>query len=181
MRVEQRDFRSGAAPDTQSRRRRGLQSMQSPSPSTRCPADRPLPGWTRTNNPSVNSRMLCQLSYRGLTTTRLRTIAAWSAYVVFRSQLLHGLINSGPYAIGLPAQPPRQRAVPGDRAASAKITTSGDGDAALSDQWDEPLNSNRCRNALPEELRQPPRLDELERAAGRWLAWRCVEHPAQLA
>jgi hypothetical protein len=25
------------------------------------------PGWTRTSNPSVNSRMLCQLSYRGLT------------------------------------------------------------------------------------------------------------------
>ena len=24
-----------------------------------------LPGWTRTNNPPVNSRMLCQLSYRG--------------------------------------------------------------------------------------------------------------------
>src|SRR6185312_9921443 len=24
------------------------------------------PGWTRTNNPPVNSRMLCQLSYRGL-------------------------------------------------------------------------------------------------------------------
>jgi hypothetical protein len=23
------------------------------------------PGWTRTNNPSVNSRMLCQLSYEG--------------------------------------------------------------------------------------------------------------------
>ena len=23
------------------------------------------PGWTRTNNPSVNSRMLCLLSYRG--------------------------------------------------------------------------------------------------------------------
>jgi hypothetical protein len=23
------------------------------------------PGWTRTNNPPVNSRMLCQLSYRG--------------------------------------------------------------------------------------------------------------------
>ena len=23
------------------------------------------PGWTRTNNPSINSRMLCQLSYRG--------------------------------------------------------------------------------------------------------------------
>jgi hypothetical protein len=26
---------------------------------------RSSPGWTRTNNPSVNSRMLCQLSYRG--------------------------------------------------------------------------------------------------------------------
>ena len=32
------------------------------------PVSRPLlssPGWTRTNNPPVNSRMLCQLSYRG--------------------------------------------------------------------------------------------------------------------
>src|SRR5918995_4044414 len=27
------------------------------------------PGWTRTNNPSVNSRMLCQLSYRGKAAT----------------------------------------------------------------------------------------------------------------
>ena len=25
------------------------------------------PTWTRTKNPSVNSRMLCQLSYRGTT------------------------------------------------------------------------------------------------------------------
>jgi hypothetical protein len=23
-------------------------------------------GWTRTSNPSINSRMLCQLSYRGM-------------------------------------------------------------------------------------------------------------------
>ena len=102
------------------------------------------PGWTRTNNPSVNSRMLCQLSYRGLTTTRLRTLAARSAYVVFRSQLLHGLINSGPYAISFPAQPARQRAVPGDRTARSKITTSADGDAALSEQRNEPFNGNRC-------------------------------------
>jgi hypothetical protein len=29
-------------------------------------ASRSSPGWTRTNNPPVNSRMLCQLSYRGL-------------------------------------------------------------------------------------------------------------------
>jgi hypothetical protein len=28
------------------------------------------PGWTRTSNPSVNSRMLCQLSYRGLLPAR---------------------------------------------------------------------------------------------------------------
>src|SRR4028118_1090822 len=26
------------------------------------------PGWTRTSNPSINSRMLCQLSYRGKVT-----------------------------------------------------------------------------------------------------------------
>ena len=25
------------------------------------------PGWTRTNNPAINSRVLCQLSYRGRT------------------------------------------------------------------------------------------------------------------
>jgi hypothetical protein len=29
------------------------------------------PGWTRTSNPSVNSRMLCQLSYRGMLQGRL--------------------------------------------------------------------------------------------------------------
>src|SRR6266702_4117311 len=28
------------------------------------------PGWTRTNNPPVNSRMLCQLSYRGTVARR---------------------------------------------------------------------------------------------------------------
>ena len=33
-------------------------------------ADRCSPGWTRTTNPSVNSRMLCQLSYRGLACPR---------------------------------------------------------------------------------------------------------------
>ena len=30
-----------------------------------CRRFRSSPGWTRTNNPPVNSRMLCQLSYRG--------------------------------------------------------------------------------------------------------------------
>ena len=75
--------------------------------------------------------MLCQLSYRGLTTTRLRTLAARSAYVVFRSHLLHRLINSGSYASGLPVQPTRKRAVPGDRTRTTKITSGGDGDAAL--------------------------------------------------
>jgi hypothetical protein len=38
------------------------------------------PGWTRTNNPPVNSRMLCQLSYRGslsgaIVARRLRSYA----------------------------------------------------------------------------------------------------------
>ena len=37
-------------------------------PGTKGPQTRAFfhsPGWTRTNNPPVNSRMLCQLSYRG--------------------------------------------------------------------------------------------------------------------
>ena len=37
---------------------------ESPPPQPR-PDTVSSPGWTRTNNPSVNSRMLCQLSYRG--------------------------------------------------------------------------------------------------------------------
>src|SRR5829696_940860 len=35
------------------------------------PAPPGSPGWTRTSNPSVNSRMLCQLSYRGMSQKRL--------------------------------------------------------------------------------------------------------------
>ena len=93
--------------------------------------------------------MLCQLSYRGLTTTRLRTLAARSAYVVFRSHLLHCLINSGPYAVGLPAQSASQRAVPGYGPATAKITTGRDDHAALTGQRDEPLDGNGCLNAFP--------------------------------
>ena len=31
------------------------------------------PGWTRTNNPPVNSRMLCQLSYRGRVLSGLKS------------------------------------------------------------------------------------------------------------
>jgi hypothetical protein len=34
------------------------------------------PGWTRTNNPPVNSRMLCQLSYRGTALGRKPILAA---------------------------------------------------------------------------------------------------------
>lgn len=33
---------------------------------TRSPEPRCSPRWTRTINPSINSRMLCQLSYGGL-------------------------------------------------------------------------------------------------------------------
>jgi hypothetical protein len=35
------------------------------------------PGWTRTSNPSVNSRMLCQLSYRGM--LQMRLYGSWPA------------------------------------------------------------------------------------------------------
>src|SRR5947208_3325668 len=37
-----------------------------PSPSVWAARSIGSPGWTRTTNPPVNSRMLCQLSYRGL-------------------------------------------------------------------------------------------------------------------
>ena len=49
----------------------GLGRVAAPAemPNGRRPKTRPFcscsPGWTRTNNPPVNSRMLCQLSYRG--------------------------------------------------------------------------------------------------------------------
>src|SRR4029453_9077903 len=125
--------------------------------------------------------MLCQLSYRGLTTTRLRTLAATSAYVVFRSYLLHSLINSGPQASCLPVQPVRECAVPSDSTGAAKITSGSDDDAALSHQRDELFNGDRCHNPLPEQLGHPSRLDQLERAAARWLAGGSMTRPGQLA
>jgi hypothetical protein len=36
------------------------------------------PGWTRTNNPPVNSRMLCQLSYRGPAAKRRSQSSVWT-------------------------------------------------------------------------------------------------------
>jgi hypothetical protein len=123
--------------------------------------------------------MLCQLSYRGLTTTRLCTLAASSAKVVFRSHLLHSLINSGTYAVCLPAQSSGQRAVPRDRAGPAKITASADGYAALSDQRNELFDCDRCQDALPEDPGESSRLVELQRAEGRWFAGRRMKHPAQ--
>src|SRR5206468_451292 len=42
------------------------------------------PGWTRTNNPPVNSRMLCQLSYRG-------SAAALYRHLIQQSDLLADL------------------------------------------------------------------------------------------
>ena len=90
--------------------------------------------------------MLCQLSYRGLTTTRLRTLAARSAYVVFRSHQLYCLINSVPYAGGLPTQSACQRSVPGYGPAAAEITTRRDDHSPLTSQRDEPLDGNGCLN-----------------------------------
>ena len=107
------------------RQRRLQEGKEGPDPL------RGSPGWTRTNNPSVNSRMLCQLSYRGLTTTRLCTLAASSAYVVFGFDLLHCLINSSAYAIGLPAQAAGERAVPDHGAATAEIAAGCDDHSSL--------------------------------------------------
>ena len=42
------------------------------------------PGWTRTTNPSVNSRMLCQLSYRGLLGVRMRAGADRGMTLAYR-------------------------------------------------------------------------------------------------
>jgi hypothetical protein len=124
--------------------------------------------------------MLCQLSYRGLTTTRLRTLAASSAYVVFRSHLLHRLINSCLYASGLPAQPASQRAMPGDGTAATKIATGGDDHSALSSEGDEPFDRDRCRNTLAKQLGKPTRLGQLQRSASRCLARGGIAHPSQL-
>ena len=93
--------------------------------------------------------MLCQLSYRGLTTTRLRRLAVRSAYVVLRFDLAHRLINSRPNAISLPAQSSGERAVPDNRAATAEIPTGCDDHSAFSGQWDEPLDGDGCRNTFP--------------------------------
>ena len=46
-------------------------SLQGPPPYS--------PGWTRTNNPPVNSRMLCQLSYRGTALAARKCSRAWRA------------------------------------------------------------------------------------------------------
>jgi len=119
------------------------------------------------------------LSYEGLTTTRLRTLAAWSTEVVFRSDLLHCLINSCRYAVGLPTQPSSQRAMPGHGTSAAKITTCGNGDAPLPGQRDELLNGDRCRNAFPEQLWHPTRLDQLKRSAYSCLPGPHIQHPAQ--
>src|SRR5215207_5611417 len=50
-RMERDDLTIGSLGETESPSNAGLPSSS--------------PGWTRTNNPPVNSRMLCQLSYRG--------------------------------------------------------------------------------------------------------------------
>ena len=42
------------------------------------------PGWTRTTNPSVNSRMLCQLSYRGLLGVRVHAGADRGMTLAYR-------------------------------------------------------------------------------------------------
>src|SRR5919112_2638984 len=50
------------------------------------------PGWTRTSNPSVNSRMLCQLSYRGM--LRMRLYVSWPAASSLRGDGAQGALES---------------------------------------------------------------------------------------
>ena len=55
-----------------------FQWVQRFTPQRSFPADFGSPIWTRTRNPSINSRMLCQLSYGGIrqcATSRPRTIS----------------------------------------------------------------------------------------------------------
>jgi hypothetical protein len=49
------------------------------------------PGWTRTSNPSVNSRMLCQLSYRGI--LQMRLYGSWPAASSSRSEGAQGVFE----------------------------------------------------------------------------------------
>ena len=51
-------------------RRDRASGIEDPIQPLRMQGFRSSPGWTRTNNPPVNSRMLCQLSYRGPTAKR---------------------------------------------------------------------------------------------------------------
>src|SRR4051812_30135954 len=57
------------------------------------------PGWTRTNNPPVNSRMLCQLSYRGslLSDRHHSNREGWSLNQ-FGPRLLQGLAGERAHA-----------------------------------------------------------------------------------
>src|SRR6187402_755706 len=123
--------------------------------------------------------MLCQLSYRGLTTTRLRRLAAWSAYVVFRFDLLHCLINGGSYAVSLPTQPSGKRAVPLNRAA-AQISTSRNDHSPLSSQRDKYLDGDCRRDLFTEQIGQSTRLSQLQYAASRYLSRQGVADPAEL-
>src|SRR5215213_2229744 len=49
------------------------------------------PGWTRTSNPSVNSRMLCQLSYRGM--LQMRLYVSWPAASSLRGDGAQGVFE----------------------------------------------------------------------------------------
>jgi hypothetical protein len=66
------------------------------------------PGWTRTNNPPINSRMLCQLSYRGSRPQTLATRRRVAKSGAFR----RSPPRPGPRAA--PVRPPRRRPDPVD-------------------------------------------------------------------
>ena len=100
------------------------------------------PGWTRTNNPPVNSRMLCQLSYRGPAVKRRRSV-----YRALRpSTQCSGEASRGGLGVGCLAD----GADDGDARRAPAATTSATFD--LVDPTDREPRQPRVRGGVAHEL-----------------------------
>src|SRR6476619_1492351 len=126
------------------------------------------PGWTRTNNPPVNSRMLCQLSYRG------SVQRAHISKVDVPVQIGLSLGGSGRPDLllgggeGLPGRPLDLRVLrvdtgvvleePHHRPVAARGPAGDHPHAAAALEGDVPLEDDARRHPLPDQLQQPARL-----------------------
>src|SRR5690606_12868187 len=128
------------------------------------------PGWTRTNNLPVNSRLLCQLSYRGMVTRRAQrglTVANRAAPERIRWS---GVATQGqPHLIT--QLDPRDRDLPGqlrvvrtgaatedhlvDQLTGVEVLADGDACLAPRTQVDLPGQHHTRLHPLPEDVRQP--------------------------